>query len=270
MTVIMSPLFAQDKLSEEQIKAIAGQMENDWRFGRPIVMWMESESNLDYYLTTADQRCPEELEFVLELAEPSYKDCLQILRLQKQIYRKPGARKWEASLAKYFPDTDSARKRFASAADVVQMYEKLEKKLLPLIESKRSQTYNVPQGDLVGFVYRSGGGMVRRPPTYGELRRLEDGNYIALLDTDTFEKLDTVAVSKAQAAEIRALLIEGEVYKMPRYYDSPVLLLDGPTHSVSVDFTDGSFSCYGFPPSEWGGKNILAVYNYLRRLHPLQ
>ena len=110
--------------------------------------------------------------------------------------------------------------------------------------------------------------MIHRPPIHGELRLQKNGRYIALLDTDSFNKFDTVAVTKEQVDEIRKLLIDGEIYKMPRYHDLPVILLDGPSSSVSVKFTDGEYMCNSLPPSDWGGKNIIAVYNYLRALHP--
>lgn len=268
--MFVAPMYAQDKLSEEQIREIAGKMEDDWRFASPIVRWMESEGTLDYYIGTASGRCPDELEDVLQIAEPGYRDCLQILQLEKQIYRKPGSRKCEENLAKYFKDTDKAKAKIASAHRNAAMYEKMANLFTPMIEGMRQQTYRVPQGELVGFEYHSGGGMMRRPATHCELIRKKNGNYIALLDTEDYERLDTIAVSKAQVEEIRALLIEGEVYKMPRYYDTPVMLLDGPSSRVSVEFTDGSYSCSSCPPSEWGGKNIHAVYNYLRKLHPLK
>ena len=261
-------MYAQEKLSEEQIKATAQKMESDWRFGSPMVMWMESENSFNYYIGTAPGRCPDELEDVLKFAEPCYQESLEILQLEKQIYRKPGSKKWESSLEKYFNDTERAKKKFESARRNVEMYEKMVNMFTPMIEGMRKQTFKVPEGELVRFEFHSGGGMVRRPPTHGELIRQEDGNYIALLDTDDFDKLDTIAVTKEQVDEIRALLIEGEVYKMPLYYDTPVMLLDGPSSHVSVEFTDASYSCNSYPPSEWGGKNIAAAYNYLRKLHP--
>ena len=268
MTLIMAPLSAQDKLSEEEIRSVVEKMENDWRFAFPMVRWMESESDFDYYIGTVHERCPDELEDVLEMAGDCYKESRQVLMVENRIYRKPGSNKWESSLAEYFKDTDKAKEKFAAAHRNVTMYEKMAKMFPPIIEGMRNKEYRVPQGDLVSFEYHSGGGMMYRPPTHGELRLRSDGSYIALLDTDSFNELDTVVVTKAQADEIRKLLIDGEVYKMPRHHDLPVLLLDGPSSSVEVKFTDGEYRCDSFPPSEWGGKNILAVYNYLRSLHP--
>ena len=268
MTLFMVPLSAQDKLSEKEIRAIAEKMENEWRFAFPIVRWMEDKSGFDYYIGTVGERCPDELEDVLEMAEDCYKESLQVLMVENRVYRKPGSKKWEASLADYFKDTDKAKEKFATAHRNVEMYEKMAKMFPPVIEGMRNRNYRVPQGDLVSFEYNSGGGMMYRPSIHGELRLQKDGSYIALLDTDSFNELDTVAVTKAQVDEIRKLLIDGEVYKMPRYHDLPVLLLDGPSSFVNVKFTDGEYRCNSLPPSEWGGKNILAVYNYLRGLHP--
>ena len=268
MTLMIAPLSAQDKLSEEEIQGIVEKMENEWRFALPMVWWMEDQSSFDYYIGSVHERCPDELEDVLEMAEDCYKESLQVLMVEKQIYRKPGSEKWEASLEKYFKDTDRAREKFATAHRNVEMYEKMAKMFPPIIEGMRNHKYRVPQGDLVSFEYHSGGGMIHRPPIHGELRLQKNGRYIALLDTDSFNKFDTVAVTKEQVDEIRKLLIDGEIYKMPRYHDLPVILLDGPSSSVSVKFTDGEYMCNSLPPSDWGGKNIIAVYNYLRALHP--
>ena len=269
MTMITLPLFAQGKLSEEELKSTAEKMAADWRFGRSVVRWLEDDGAFNRYLETAPVRCPDELEQVLEMVEPSYKEALQILQLEKQIYRKPGARKWEASLARYFQDTKVAKERIAAAHKTVEMYEMMEKQFPPMIKGMRSRSYKVPQGDLVSFSVFLGGGMIRRPATRGEVQRQKDGSYVASLDTRSFDKLDTFTLTKEQVDTIRRMLIDGEVYKMPRHYDTPVLLLDGPGSSVAVEFTDASFSCSSVPPDEWGGKNVFAVYNYLRELHPL-
>jgi hypothetical protein len=269
MTMITLPVFAQGRLSEEELKSTAEKMESDWRFGRSIVRWLEDDGTFARYLETAPMRCPDELEQVLEMVEPSYQEALQVLRLEKQVYRKPGARKWEASLASYFQDTKVAKERIAAAHKTVEMYEKMEKQFPAMIKGMRSRTYKVPQGELVSYSFHLGGGMVRRPSTHGEVQRQKDGTYVASLDTRSFDKFDTFTLTKEQVDTIRKLLIDGEVYKMPRYYDTPVLLLDGPSSSVSVEFTDGSYSCSSTPPDEWGGKNVFAVYNYLRELHPL-
>lgn len=268
MTMFMLPLSAQDKQGEEDIQDIIEKMEDDWRFAFPLVRWMEDQSSFDHYLSTVRDRCPDELEDVLEMAESCYQESQQVILVEKQVYRKPGVKKWEANLAKYFKDPDRAKERFATAHRSVEMYETMANMFPPIIEGKRNKKYAVPQGDLVSFEYHSGGGMMYRPPIHGELRLQEDGSYIALLDTDAFGEYDTVVLTKAQVDEIRKLLIDGEVYKMPRYHDTPVMILDGPSSSVSVKFTDGEYRCLGFPPREWGGQNIIAVYNYLRELHP--
>ena len=266
MTMIMTPLFAQNKMSEEDIIAYAARIENDWRFGFSDVMWLENEQIFERYFETAPLRCPEELQTVLDMSGRAYQENLQILRLEKQVYRKPGAKKWEASLAKYFNNTDKAKEKFASARKYVEMYERMAKAFPSIIDGMRNRTYDVPKGDLVNFEFHSGGGMIRRPPIHLELARQKDGSYIALFDTEDFDRYDTLAVSKAKVDEIRQLLIDGEVYKMPRYYDTPVMLLDAPHSHVSVEFTDGSYSCSDYPPEEWGGKNIGAVCKLLRDL----
>ena len=67
------------------------------------------------------------------------------------------------------------------------------------------------------------------------LERQKDGKYIVALDTDDFHKLDTIPLTQAHVDTIRQMLIEGEVYKMPAFYDSPLLILDAPSGSVSVN-----------------------------------
>lgn len=272
MTMFMAPLFGQGKnknkdlLSEEDLIAYSARIENDWRFGATEVMWLEDERTFNNYYETVPLRCPDELEEVLHWSTRSYNENLMILRLEKQIYGKPGSKKCEANLVKYFKDPEKAKEKFAKAHSYAAMYEKMAKEFPAIIEGMRNRTYNIPQGDLVYFEFHSGGGMVRRPPIHLELNRQKDGSYIALLDTEEFDKYDTLAVTKAQVDEIRQLLIDGEVYKMPRYYDTPVMLLDAPSHHVSVGFTDGSYSCNSYPPEEWGGKNIGAVCKCLRSL----
>lgn len=268
MALFFAPLSAQDKLSEKEVQDIVEKMENDWRFALPIVRWMEDQSVFDHYISTIPDRCPDELEDVLDMAESCYQESQQVLLVENQIYRKPGVKKWEDSLAGYFKDTGKAKEKFAAAHRNVEMYEKMAKMFPPIIEGKRNQEYRVPQGELDSFEYYLGGGMARRPPIRGEVKRQKNGRYIALLDTDSFDKLDTVALTKEQVDEIRKLLIDGEVYKMPRYYDLPVLLLDGPGGYVSVMFSDGEYRCNTIPPGDWGGKSATAVYNYLRSLHP--
>ena len=96
----------------------------------------------------------------------------------------------------------------------------------------------------------------------------KDGKYIVALDTDDFHKLDTIPLTQAHVDTIRQMLIEGEVYKMPAFYDSPLLILDAPSGSVSVKFTDASYSCNNIPPFKWGGECIEKVYQYLKTLQP--
>lgn len=264
----MSTGFAQNQLSKEEIANIVNSIETDWRFGVSHVKWMENANTFSYYMSTIYDRCPEELEDVLNWSEKSYKENQQILQLEKQIYSKPGSKKAESNLSSYFKDTEKAKKKFASAKEAQQMYDQMMKVLPPLIELKNKQEYKVPQGELTYFEYHSGGGMVRRPASHAELMRQKDGSYIATLDTYYFNKLDTIAVTQAQVDTIRQMLIDGEVYKMPKLYDEVILVLDAPHSSASVRFTDASFSCNSYPPSKWGGKNLYAVYKYLKALQP--
>lgn len=267
ITMFMAPLFGQGKnknlLTEEEIIACSSRIENDWRFGSPVVMWLEDEQTFNRYFETVPLRCPEELEEVLHWSEGSYNENLLILRLEKQIYGKPGNKKCEANLTRYFKDPEKAKAKFAKAHINAAMYEKMAKEFPAIIEGMRNRKYDIPQGDLVNFAFHMGGGMVRRPASRVELARQKDGSYIVLLDTEDFDRFDTLAVTKAQVDDIRKLLIDGEVYKMPRFYDSPVMLLDGPSSHVFVEFTDGSYSCSSYPPSDWGGKNIGEVCKYL-------
>ena len=110
--------------------------------------------------------------------------------------------------------------------------------------------------------------MLNVPPIRRELKRQDDGSYIAVLETDSFNKFDTLSVTKAQVNEIRKMLIDGDISKMPRYNEPPVLILDAPSTSVYVEFTDREFSCNSVPSEEWGGKGVMAVYSYLENLRP--
>lgn len=109
---------------------------------------------------------------------------------------------------------------------------------------------------------------MKRPAYQAILERQKDGKYIVGLDTDDFHKLDTIPLTQAHVDTIRQMLIEGEVYKMPAFYDSPLLILDAPSGSVSVKFTDASYSCNNIAPFKWGGECIEKVYQYLKTLQP--
>lgn len=269
MALFAAPSFAQDQLSEAEIQSIVEKMENDWQFAHPIVRWLEDQHNYDFYMRTAPYRTPEELQNVLDFAKESYEQGLQVLQVEKQVYPKPGKKKSETSLAKYFKDTEKAKAKFASVHEDVARYEQMADLFPKYIAGMRAMEYTLPQGALVNYLYHSGGGMLRQPAVHLEVERQDDGSYVARLNTHSFDKLDTVALTKEQVDHIRQLLIEGEVYKMPRYHDTPVLLLDGPSSSVSVNFEDREYSCNDYPPSEWGGKAVAAVNKYLREIHPL-
>lgn len=269
-SILISTSQAQEKLTEQEIADVAKAMETDWRYGVSHVLWLEDEGRLTYYLQTASGRCLDDLTTVVELAERSHIECHRILQVEKQIYAKPGSKKSEASLARYFTDTEKARQRFAAAKEAEQMYKRLLRETAPIIESKSKQTFKAPEGELTKFYFRQGGGMVHMPARQAILNRQKDGTYTVQLDTRDFDRLDTLVVTQAQVDTIRQMLIEGEVYKMPRYYDTPMLLLDGPSSSVEVCFTDATFSCGSFPPSDWGGRNIWKVYHYLKDLQPKQ
>lgn len=42
-TMAMTSGLAQEKLTEEEIKSTAQQIENDWRYGSNHVIWMENQ-----------------------------------------------------------------------------------------------------------------------------------------------------------------------------------------------------------------------------------
>lgn len=260
--------FAQGKLSESEIKSTIAKMESDWQFGFNHVIWMENRNTFLHYLETAPLRCFYELEEVVDMSKIPHEENLRILQVKQQIYPKPGSNKSEQNLARYFTDTEKAKQRFDKAEESEQMYQRLIKEVTPLIEAKKQQTYTIPKGNLTYFYYHLGGGMVYRPASQATLERQKDGTYLVALDTEEFHKLDTIPVTQAQADTIRQMLIEGEVYKMPQFYDEPMRILDAPSGSVSVKFTDASFSCNNLPPSNWGGKNIYNVYQYLKALQP--
>ena len=268
LTMSVGMGFAQKPLSEEEIETTATKMVDDWQFGHNYVIWMENQQALSHYLETAPLRCPEELESVVEWSEKPHKENQSILQLKQQIYPKPGAKKSERTLALYFKDTEKAKQKFAAAEESEEMYQRLIAQVVPLIESKKKQTFTAPQGELTYFYYHLGGGMVRRPASQATLERLKDGTYRVALDTEAFNKLDTIPVTQAHVDTIRQMLIEGEVYKMPSYYDQAIPIMDAPSGRVSVKFTDASFSCSDLPPSNWGGENIGKVYRYLKALQP--
>lgn len=258
--------FAQQKLSEKEIETTANLIENDWRFGTSHIIWLETPEMLSHYLRTAPERCLDDLTTVVSFAEEWRLQNQRILQVEKQVYSKPGTKKSEQSLRKYFTDTDKAKQRFAKAKEAEQMYQQLITETAPLIKMKENQVFTAPKGELTYFYFRQGGGMVYKPASQSTLRRQKDGTYTVELDTEDFDRLDTVVVTQAQVDTIRQMLIDGEVYKMPKYYDEPFRLLDAPSSSVSVKFSDASFSCDNFPPTQWGGKNIWEVYRYLKAL----
>ena len=270
ITLIMTVTsgFAQEKLSSSELKAVANSIETDWRFGSSGIIWFEDQGRLNYYLETAPMRCLDDLTEVVNLAETWHADNQRILQFKQQVYPKPGTKKSEQSLAQYIKDTSNAIKKFQQAQENEAMYQRLIREVQPLINAKKQQTFTPPTGALTHFHFRQGGGMVYRPPLESTLDRMKDGTYRVTLDTEEFDILDTIPLTQAQVDTVRQMLIEGEVYKMPAYYDEPYLLLDAPSSSVSVHFTDATYRCTSFPPRDWGGKNIWAVYRYLKGLQP--
>jgi hypothetical protein len=272
LTIMFSTLFpgchAQEKLSNEELKAMANSIETDWRYGRSPVIWTEDRGRFDYYLQTAPQRCLDDLTTVVEMTETWHLENLRILQFEKQVYPKPGSKKSEENLRKYFTDPEKAKKKFEAAKEDEQMYKRLIRETTPLIEAKKKETFKAPEGQLTYFYFRQGGGMLYRPPLQSILRQQKDGTYTVELDTPDFDRLDTIPLTQAQVDTVRQMLIEGEVYKMPPIYDEPMMVLDAPSSSVSVKFTDASYSCTNYPPSDWGGKSIWAVYKYLKGLQP--
>ncbi|MBO4674265.1 MAG: hypothetical protein J5616_07940 [Bacteroidaceae bacterium] len=255
------------KFSDKEMTDIKEQMAKNPECRTPL-MWLEDDSRADYYIRTAPDRCPDELEELIHLAESWHQENSRILQLAQQIYPKPGSAKSEKALAQHFNDTEKAKQTFECARKAEERYTKVINIIVPLIDGKRHQTFKAPQGELIHFEYHSGGGMIHKPASHGELERLKDGSYIALLDTYSFEKLDTVAITPQQVDTIRTMLIEGEAYKMPRYHDEHYMIFDAPSSSVSVEFSDASFSCSSYPPTNWGGKNIYKVYLYLKAQQP--
>ena len=260
--------FAQKTLDESEIKNIASKMENDWLFGFNHVVWMENQRTFSEYLNTIPLRCPYELENVVSFSKDAHDQNQSILQLKKQIYTKPGSKKSERALALYFKDTDKAKEKFAAAEESERMYEQLIKAATPLIESQDKRTFTIPEGELTYFHYHLGGGMVYKPASEATLERQKDGSYLVAVDTEEFNKLDTIPLTQAQVDTVRQMLIDGEIYKMPRLYDDAVRILDAPSGSVAVEFSDVSYTCNNLPPSNWGGKNIYKVYQYLKALQP--
>lgn len=267
LTMITSIGFSQEKMSEEEIKSTAAKMETDWQFGFNHIIWMENQDALSHYLETVPMRCLDELKEVVGMSERPHEQNLCILQLKKLVYPKPGSKKSESNLALYFTNIEKAKQRFADAEEAERMYQQLMETITPIISAKEAQkTFTIPQGELTYFYYHMGGGMIHRPSSESTLERRKDGTYFVSLDTKDFNKLDTIPVTQAQVDTIRQMLIDGEVYKMPPLYDEPIRILDAPHGSVSVKFTDASFHCNNIPPSNWGGKNIRKVYEYLKGL----
>lgn len=268
LALAVSSGLAQNKLSEEKLKSTAKQIENDWQFGHNHVIWMEDQKTLSDYLETVPLRCPDELQLVIDFSIRAHNENQRILQLKQQVYPKPGSKKSEDNLAKYFTDTEKAKQKFAAAEEAEDMFQQLLEKATPVIEAKDQRKFDIPQGELTYFHYHLGGGMVNRPAAEATLRRQNDGTYLVALDTYKFHVLDTIPVTQAQVDTIRQMLIEGEVYKMPIYYDEPIRILDAPSGAVAVKFTDANFHCNNLPPSNWGGMNIRKVYDYLKALQP--
>lgn len=264
---LFSRTLAQDKLSDEEITITKQLMQNNPRCTNHM-LWFESQNALNNYLSTIPGRCPEEVEWVQQRAADWHHSNSMIVRLEKQIYPKPGSKKSEKNLMAHFTNVEQAKQTFQCAREAESMYEQFMKQTAGFVEARRNATYKAPEGELTYFSYHQGGGMMRTPPISATLQKMKDGTYQAIMSTDEFDQYDTLAISLDQVKEIRQMLIEGEVYKMPQYYDSPILILDAPHSNVSVRFSDASYSCNNFPPSDWGGKNILAVFNYLKALQP--
>lgn len=261
-------LNPSQKLSPSELKTVANNIETDWRYGESGILWLEDQGRLNHYLSTASQRCLDDLTSVINFAESWHADNERILQFKRQVYPNPGAKKSERELAQYFKDIDKARTKFQKAEENEAMYQRLLRETKPLIEKKKHETFTPPTGALTYFHFRQGGGMLYRPPLEATLTRQKDGTYRVMLDTEDFERLDTIPLTQAQVDTVRQMLIDGEVYKMPVYYDEPFLLLDAPSSSVEVRFTDADFHCNTFPPKNWGGKNIWEVYQYLKGLQP--
>ena len=268
MATLCPSIYAQKKLSEAELEATAKSMETDWRFTCTYIIWLEDESRLNYYLSTIGGRCVDDITTVLDMSEEWHKNNERILQLESQIYAKPGTKKAEQSLARYFKDTTKAKQLFAKAHQNEAMYNRLVMEAYPVLKRKEQEVFTVPKGDLTYFYFHQGGGMVHRPPLQSILERQKDGTYTVILDTKDFERVDTITLTQAQVDTVRQMLIKGEVYKMPQYYDEPMLLLDAPSSSVSVKFADASFSCNNYPPMRWGGESIWDVYRYLKGLQP--
>lgn len=267
MTALTSSNLQAQHLTEKDITGIINEMaQNPRRVSH--VMWLEDSSRLDYYIGSAPERCLDDLEDVINFAERGHLDNARIIQLEQQIYAKPGKKKCEEALQKYFKNPDAARTTFQCAHEAEALYQRLVREVTPLIEAKKNQTFTAPKGELLQFSFRQGGGMRHVPATHVCLKKGKDGSYTAELDTYSFTQYDTIAITQAQADTVRQMLIDGEVYKMPRYYDSPMMVLDAPRSSVSVTFSDASYSCSDFPPSDWGGKNIWEAYRYLKALQP--
>ena len=271
LTFVLGAMFSmawgQEKLNDEEIEVVKKIMHDNPKC-RSHVIWFESNDALEHYISTIPGRCPDDVERVLNEAEDWHRDNNMILRLEKQIYPKPGSKKSEKSLASHFNDVEKAKETFRCSHGAESMYEKLTQATDGFVDASRNRVYQAPKGELTYYHYRSGGGMIRRPPVDATLTRGKDGTYVAHMSTDEFNQYDTIQVTLEQVDTIRKMLIDGEVYKMPRYYDEPYMIFDAPHSSCAVKFSDASFSCNKYPPQDWGGKNIYAVYQFLRKLQP--
>ena len=265
---LFSELYAQDKLSNEEIAMTKGLMQKNPKCINHI-RWFENQATLSQYLSTISGRCPDEVEWILNATEEWHDANSMIIRLEKQLYPKPGSKKSEKSLAAHFANVDQAKETFRCALEAEDMYERFKAEAKGFVEARRNATYTPPKGELTYYHFRESGGMRRMPPFDITLEKTKDGTYKATLSTEDFDVFDTIAITPEQVNDIRELLIDGEVYKMPIYYDEPYLLLDAPSSSVAVKFSDASYHCNNYPPSKWGGKNISAVNEYLKKLQPV-
>ena len=124
-----------------------------------------------------------------------------------------------------------------------------------------------PTSEIREISYRIGGGMSRYDQAYIQLTREKDNKLTLTLMGDCPNEKISFEVADTVMTRCKQLISEHKLWKSKGYYKSPIRVLDAPTKSFSVRYTnfDDSFSASGDIPSSLN-KGINAIVAYLNSL----
>ena len=124
-----------------------------------------------------------------------------------------------------------------------------------------------PTSEIREISYRIGGGMSRYDQAYIQLIREKDGKLTLTLMGDCPNERISFEVDDSVMTRCKQLISEHKLWKSKGYYKSHILVLDAPTKSFSVHYTnfDDSFSASGDIPNSLN-KGINAITTYLNSL----